>query len=411
LEPDEPQIAPPLFAVIYLPCGMLGGYRAVALAYILSTHGVSVAAIAGVAALALLPTTWQFLVGPLIDVSFSSRTWYIVSASASAVCLGAWAVVPLSPAALPVIAGLAFAGGVASTFAWASAGALMAHTTPARARGAAAGWAQVANMAGAGLVGGAALWVVAHAGGVRVASITLAAGCLACMAPVLHTRPVQAVAGRLISKSRLIGTELWEFARARRGALTLFLMLLPLDLGAAMALLPTVAGRWSASADLVALASGAIGGLAFAPGCILGGYLTVRLPHRPLYVGLSLLFAAGEAAMALAPHTPFAFGAFILLNNLLLGAANGAFTAVIFDCLGPRSAATLGSILFSLGQIPLLLMTTLVGWASARGADAMLYAEAGAAVLATILYAAAAALWRPARPQAASASAPAPATT
>lgn len=64
MEPDEPQIAPPMFAVIYLPCGMLGGYRAVALAYIFSAHGVSVAAIAGVAALALLPTTWRSLSAP-----------------------------------------------------------------------------------------------------------------------------------------------------------------------------------------------------------------------------------------------------------------------------------------------------------------------------------------------------------
>ena len=399
MEPDLPQIASPLFAVIYLPCGMLAGYRTIALAYILAAHGVSVAAIAGVAALALLPSTWQFLIGPVIDVSFSSRTWYAVSATASAVCLGAWAVVPLSPAALPVIAGLAFASGVASTFVWASAGALMAHTTPARARGAAAGWAQAANSAGAGLAGGAGLWVVAHAGGVRIASITLAAACLTCMTPVLHTRPVQAVAGRLVAKSRAIRSELWAFARARRGALTLFLMLLPLDLGAATGLLPTVAGRWGASADLVAFASGAIGGLAFAPGCVLGGYLTKRFAHRALYVGLSMAFAAGEAAMALAPHTPFAFVGFILLNNLLLGTANGAYAAVIFDCLGPHSAATLGSILFSLGQIPVLLMTTLVGWASTLGADAMLYAEAGAAVLATMVYIAAAALWRIAPPQ------------
>ena len=112
-----------------------------------------------------------------------------------------------------------------------------------------------------------------------------------------------------------------------------------------------------------------------------------------------MAFAAGEGAMALAPHTPFAFVGFILLNNLLLGTANGAYAAVIFDCLGPHSAATLGSILFSLGQIPVLLMTTLVGWASTLGAEAMLYVEAGAAVLATMVYIAAAALWRIAPPQ------------
>jgi hypothetical protein len=64
-------------------------------------------------------------------------------------------------------------------------------------------------MAGAGLVGGTALWVVAHAGGVRVASIILAAGCLACMTPVGTVK----------------ANFILAFGAGQRGMVTLFLLM------------------------------------------------------------------------------------------------------------------------------------------------------------------------------------------
>jgi len=146
----------------------------------------------------------------------------------------------------------------------------------------------------------------------------------------------------------------------------------------------------------VALVSGALGGLASAPGCVVGGYLCNRFAPRTIYIIGGLAFAVGEAAMALAPHTPVTFGAFVLLNAFLLGMANGAYSALIFRSLGSRSVATLGSILASLGQIPVLLVTLVVGRVEiGHGANGMLFAEAGLGAGAVAAFAALVWLWRP----------------
>jgi hypothetical protein len=47
----------------------------------------------------------------------------------------------------------------------------------------------------------------------------------------------------------------------------------------------------------------------------------------------------------------------ILLNAFLPGVANGAYLALIYGCLSPRSVATLGSLLASLGLIPVTVIT------------------------------------------------------
>src|SRR5437870_4322534 len=80
-------------------------------------------------------------------------------------------------------------------------------------------------------------------------------------------------------------------------------------LGAASNLFGAIAGDWRASADLVAVVTGMLGGLASVPGCIFGGYLCDRFPRRTFYIFAALANAGGEVLMALAPHTPFWFAA------------------------------------------------------------------------------------------------------
>ena len=392
-----PGLAPPFFAIVFLPCGIRAGFIAVTISYILTHRGVSVAAVAGIGALSLLPSTWQFLFGPLVDTSLTPKRWYLAMVGVLSLCLAAFALAPLGPTSVPLLDGLGFVAGIASTLVWSAGQAVMANTTPMKARGAAAGWTQTAHMGGAGLGGGLGLWLATHAGGPRTAIPVLAAICLACALPVLlarvHHRPGRP---RLTERVRGVGVEVWGFLRTRRGVLTVALLLLPADLGAATSLLPTVAKHWGAGADLVALTTGALYGVFVVPGCLVGGYLCTRFSSKTVYVVGSLLFGLGEAAMAFGPHTPQAFAVFVLLNAFLAGAANGPYSAVIYDCLSPKAAATLGALLASLGQVPLVVMTSFVGAvATAHGADAMLYAEAGAAVAAMAAYTTLAWLWRP----------------
>jgi len=395
---SAPGLAPPFFALVFLPCGIKAGFVGVTLGYLLAHGGVSVAAIAGIGALVLLPSTWQFLFGPLIDMSLTPKRWYLVAVGALSLLLAAFALTPLDVASVPLLDVLGLAMGVAATLVWAAGQAVMANTTPPAIRGAAAGWTQAAHMGGGGLGGGLGLWLATHAGGPGVAILALAAICLACALPVLLTHvPHAPLAGQVSGRARGVAAEVWDFLRTRQGVLTIVLLLLPADMGAATALLPTVAKYWSAGADLVALTTGVLSGFMMAAGCLVGGYLCTRFPSKTVYVVGSLIFGLGEAAMAFAPHGPSAFALFVLVNSFLAGAANGPYSAVIFDCLSPRAAASLGSLLSSLGQAPLVVVTVVVGAvATARGPDAMLYAEAAMAVIAMAAYAALVWLWRPA---------------
>ena len=394
----EPRgLAPALYAIVLLPGGMAGGFVAVTLSYVLGHHGVSVAAISGLLSLALLPTTWQFFIGPVLDVSLTPKLWYLISAAALIGCFAVFAFTPATAAALPILSVTTFVGGVFGVGLGVSAMAAMALTTPPEKRGPMAGWAQTANLGGAGLGGGLALWIVGHAGGIRVAALSLAALAVLCVLPIFLMRiPPRKLDAAASARVRNLGADVWAVARTRNGVLALIAVTLPAALGAAMGLTPAVAGQWHASSDLVALVKGALSGVVSIPGCIVGGYLCTRFRHRTVYMCAALAYALGEGAMALAPHTPAAFVFFVLLNAVILGVAFGPLTAIIYDCLGPTGAATVGAILSSACNLPLVVMLMLLGHAETLlGVDGMLLTEAGVAVVAIGLYAALSWWWRP----------------
>jgi predicted MFS family arabinose efflux permease len=216
--------------------------------------------------------------------------------------------------------------------------------------------------------------------------------------PVLLTRiPRLTTAERLTARMALIAADVWRFVRTRDGALAIAVLLSPAAIGGATGLLAASSHAWQASSDLVALVCGALSGLAAAPGCVAGGYLSNRFSARTVYVVGALIFAAGEAAMAGSPHTPATFAGFVLLNAFLLGVANGAYLALIYGCLSNRSVATLGSLLASLGQVPVTLVTLIVGRvATAHGANAMLLVEAGLGAASMAVFALLVWFWRPA---------------
>ena len=85
----------PVFGMLTLPLGIQSGFVSVTLGFVLSHHGFSVSAVAGLIGLNLLPSTWRFLVGPFIDVSLTPRFWYLLSSGLLSLSLLAVALVPL----------------------------------------------------------------------------------------------------------------------------------------------------------------------------------------------------------------------------------------------------------------------------------------------------------------------------
>jgi PAT family beta-lactamase induction signal transducer AmpG len=112
----------------------------------------------------------------------------------------------------------------------------------------------------------------------------------------------------------------------------------------------------------------------------------------------ALLFALGEAAMAVGPRTPFAFAAFNLSVFFVLGVSYASVAAITFEVLGARTAATLSTFLIGMSNLPLVVVGVIVGRvATASGASAMLLTEAWLGVVSVAAYALVASLWRPAR--------------
>jgi hypothetical protein len=385
----------PLYGVLNLPGGLVNGFVSVTLGFVLGHRGVSIAAVAGLVGLFLLPTTWMFLAGPVVDVSQTPRRWYAITVVITAGCFAAFALTPMTAATVPLLGVLTFTASAAAVGTSAAAIAAMALTTSPAERGPVAGWIQAASLGGTGLGGGLGLWIADRAGE-SAAALAMAATTLACAAPMLLLRvprrpPGVAVSARVGQMAR----EIWDLARTRAGVLAMILMVIPSALGASAGLLPAAAGAWRASAGLVALMSGALGGVANIPGCVLGGYLCRRHLHRTVYIWGALAYAGGLTAMALAPHTPFAYAGFLILNGLILGVALGALTSVNFDTLGPTSPATVSAGLLSLANVPLLLTTVLLGQTEARtGVDGMLLTEAALGAASIVLYALLARWWR-----------------
>ena len=395
---DARGIRPAAYGLLTLPGGLGTGFITVTLGYVLTQQGFSVAQMAAIIAIHSLPSTWRFLMGPVVDVSLSPRRWYLICLIAGTGCIAAFAVAPLSPTAMPLLLLLSLGHGMAANASSASIIAAMALTSPHADRTTVGGWAQAGSLSGVGLGGGLGLWLATHAGGPAVSALVLSCICLACAFPLLWLRTPVRTAARFKDKVTGLVSGLWRFVASRTGVLAVIAVTIPAALNASGNLYASVAADWGAPADLVALVTGVLSGVLSLPGCVVAGYLCKRFPSRVVYVFAAALCALGQVGMALGPQTPAAFATFILVNAVVQGLAWGAVTAVIYEHLSPAAAATLGTMLGSLCNVPVVLMIVLVGRVqTASGSVAMLLTEAGVAVVSLTAYSLLAWLWKPGR--------------
>ena len=396
-QPNERYGLPgPVLMVLLLPGSLTYGFVTVTLGYVLAQHGFSVAVVAGLGALVLLPQMFGWLVAPVVDVTLTPRRWVLIGGVGAALALVAVGFLRIDPSTANMLRSLCAAAALFCALQGGAVLAAMAAMTPASKRGPMAGWAQTANLSGTALGGGAALWLATHAGGVRTACLALAGMTLLACAPIFALRiPAREVETRLGARVQATATDIGRLMRSRAGVLAVMSQVLPAGLGAAVGLLPPVARQWHAGADLVALVSGVLRGLATAPGCLLGGYLCTRWRHRTVYMSASLVFALGEAAMAAGPRTPLAFAAFTIGEAFVLGVAFAGLAAIAFDVLDPRTAATVSTFLIGVSNIPLVVVDVIIGRAETTGgASAMLLTEAALGVVSVAAYASVASLLR-----------------
>jgi MFS family permease len=204
---------------------------------------------------------------------------------------------------------------------------------------------------------------------------------------LLQEPPAAHRATRYLASLRNVGREVWEIARSRMGFLALFLMTLPIGVGAAQNLWSAVAGDWHASADAVALVNGALGGVISMMGCIAGGFLCDLMDRKTAYNVFGVVLAVCAAAMALAPKTQTTFVLFTCVYAFIMGFCYAAFGAIVLETIGAGAAATKYNLLAGISNAPIAYQTIVDGWAQTHyGSSGMLYVEALCGVATVALY-------------------------
>jgi MFS transporter, PAT family, beta-lactamase induction signal transducer AmpG len=375
--------------VLIIPFGLVTGFISVTLGYLLGKAGVKAEGVAALVAVSFIPQTWKFLWAPVADLTLTRKRWYALAAVASGIGLAALGAIPPVGSSLPLMSALAFGASLATTFLAMSVESLMAYGTIDAERGRAGGWFQAGNLGGFGIGGGAALWIAENLPQPWLPGVTLGVVCVLCCAglafiqePQKFERPPR-VLGSVVQVVR----DLWSVVRSRPGFLALLICFLPIGTGAATNLWAAIAADWRAPANTVALVTGALGGVASAIGCLVGGYWCDRMDRKKAYWVFGLVQAACAIAMAISPRTEFVYITYVMLYAFISGLTYAAFSAVVLEAIGHGAAATKYNVFASLSNMPIAYMTLVEGWAHTRwGASTMLWTEAGICTAAIVFF-------------------------
>jgi MFS family permease len=274
---------------------------------------------------------------------------------------------------------------LASTMVSMASELFMAHGIEDERKGAISGWSQAGNLGGAGVGGGLGLYLAQRVAAPWEAAAAVGLLCIACIAGLAWVdepergprRP------RYVESLTDVVRDVWGVMRSRIGLLALVLMVLPIGSGGATGVWSAIAGEWRASADIVALVTGVLSGVASLVGAVLAGFLCDRMDRWIAYCAFGATLAAVAAAMALLPRSPQIFCVCTLAYALVLGACYAGYSAVVLEAIGKGAAATKFNLLSAASNVPIAAMTDVDGVFHDRyGTNGMLFGEAAVALLA-----------------------------
>ena len=202
--------APVTFLFLLLPYGVSNGVISITLPFVLTRAGFSVATAASIVAIGVSANIWQFLGGPIVDLTLTRKRWYLIGLGACAGTLLLLGIFPLRQETVGILTAMVFVSQVAATFVILPVGGLMAYTVADEAKGRASGFYQAGNLGGAGLGGGAGVWLVSHFSFGIAAAVLSAAMLLAAIALIFVPDIGNVSAERLSDRLRLIGSDLRE---------------------------------------------------------------------------------------------------------------------------------------------------------------------------------------------------------
>ncbi len=382
-------VHPSVFTLLIIPFGIMNGYATVTLAYLFSKGGISVDKVAALVAAVLLPHIFKFIWAPLVDSTFSLKKWYLIANFLSALGILTTGILPIQESSLPLLTLILIFSNFMVTFLGMSTQGLMAYDVPEESKGRAGGFWMAGNLGGAGLGGGAGLWLAQRLPEEWMVAAILAFTSLLCCTGLFFLKEPKSTIREphMRDTYRNIFQDVWNTLKTKSGILTMIICFLTLGTGAASNLWSAVAQDWGASADTVALVTGVLGGLFTALGCILGGWICDRINRKNAYLLFGLLGAICAVGMAYSPKTELMYIIWTSVYAVFMGFSFAGFSAIVLETIGKGAAVTKYNIYASLSNAPIYFMIYVEGWAHARwGSTGMLNIEALFAVLAIIVF-------------------------
>jgi len=388
---------PAVFFALILPYGASFGYVSVAFPYIATHTGGLTAEQAGtLVAAAFGPHAIKFLWAPVVDATLTKKAWYLIALGLVIAGTIASASVPIDVPRLPLLTSVIVASQVGLTLLNMACESFLAHNVPLAEKGRASGWYQAGLAVGVGCGGGAALWLSQHVPSGWMVGAIVGACMLACGLPLLRLREPPRMGHSLGESMRALGKDLKTIALSRAGILGVIICLSPIGAGAAANYFGPNADAWGASANVVALVTGVLGGLVMAGGAVAGGRLSDRIGRLYGYAVGGALTALTGVTMALGPHTPWAYVLFTLTYSFFNGVAAAGFTGLVLETIGGGAVATKYNIFASIANLAISYTTRMDGKAQTRwGSGGMLYTDAALTFLGIGVLVTATALLRP----------------
>jgi MFS family permease len=368
---------PALFCALILPYGASFGYVSVAFPYI-ATHsgGLSAEQAGALVAAAFGPHAIKFLWAPVVDTTLTKKAWYLIALALVIAGTIVSASIPIDVARLPLLTTVIVASQVGLTLLNMAVESFLAHSVPPTEKGRASGWYQAGMGIGVGCGGGAALWLSQHLPSGWMVGAVVGAAMLVCALPLARLGEPPPMGHRLGEAMRALGRDLKTIALSRTGALGILICLSPVGAGAASNYFGPNADAWHASADLVALVTGVLSGVAIAIGAVAGGWLSDRTGRLWGYAIGGALTALTGLFMALGPHRPWAYVIFTLGYMFWNGVASAGFTGLVLETIGGGAVATKYNIFASIANLAISYTTRLDGKAQgAWGAEGMFYTD------------------------------------
>jgi MFS family permease len=322
--------------------GVTGAFAAQIMPYAAERAHIDIGAIGWFGTLMLVPSWFQFMLAPIVDVGLQRKHWQVLTAALSAACLFIAFSIDLR-AHLTAYLAFSVSSAVMAALISACNGALIAVTVPDEHRGAASAWYNVGNLSGGGISGALGIYMLGHDVpsiwvGAMVAAITVVpslAMLLVVEPPGDHFKTFRHVLGKT---AREVGE-----AMSTRSSITGLLMCLsPVGTCALINYFSGMSDDFHASANVVAAVSG-LGSVGLtAVGALVGGYMADRYNRRVLYLSSGVATAICALLMTVAPRTEGTYAAGVAIYNLITGVSYSVFTAFVLETIGDggKSAAT-----------------------------------------------------------------------